>query len=992
MNPVNFSDTIVIKHTSIEAVDQIQTRPLLQSPSQPTKNDSLLGESDPPSSETLHATSPSPFVSFPPAAEPINFGQENSTSDTICNNPASAENSTTGTKNYTPLDEDTNDEMNAILTCYSGSQTTSEDSSLTPTPSRPNLIIDNEIPVGFENDHTTAEGTSDDEHVNQIDVQVEVAVAVDDHETDVSKTPLSNEPNISTDAARQYQQHQQQHQQQQQELTVQQLLKVVEDLVKSEPITLKACESKGTQNKPDSNDQWPSKPLHDHESTLQQNVQPLHVVPPESPRPPRSKNKETVTVKEDEVSTPRTTTDTMDNAKSREPVALSSVEKPRRKGKNEGIIIFRTWKLGKTIGNGSSGSVKLVTHLATDQVCVVKCVHRPVDKEPAIVSRNKDGFCYREHFMLREALVGVILDHPNIIKMHSYVVGHKHFYFFYEHMPGMDLADYVAKHGRLTEKMAWKLFQQIVSAIEYAHRSNVIHRDIKLENIRINPDTEEIKVLDFGFATFYSSNFTQHSSCGSPCYAAPEIYRHKPYRGPEVDVWSLGICLYGMVVGVLPFYDQHLHKDLDTKNQNITFPAHLSHEITCLISQMLKFDGKERATLSDVMHSAWMTNQTIKPQTVSISSGSIPPSPTSTAAAAECMSSSSTTHHPLAIINSYKNQVQKYPPAVTIAWVETILKMNKHERGEAIMAELERRAPTRQKTLEAEWARVKEERRQREIEQARAAQAAAAAVRRERIRAMTIGAAFKEIDRWMKGGPKHENGNDPVAASAGIQKSQSGKMCCGEGESVTRVSGTPVRLFGRRTATATTAGSCGDTLPGPSSNTTGERNDSLDARVASASSAGKNLSAGNNNEIDSKASVGTLLHGPSQAKATELEGDGVNAGLTGLENATRSFEKSPRTMIPVFRQFVELRPRLYNQRFVMKRSAWVERVSRFLWRGKVSATAEPRSVNCENDEEEEDDDDQSFSEIRSSYQLKRERVDDEKRRSVFRGRWITGLF
>jgi serine/threonine protein kinase len=81
----------------------------------------------------------------------------------------------------------------------------------------------------------------------------------------------------------------------------------------------------------------------------------------------------------------------------------------------------------------------------------------------------------------------------------------------------------------------------------------VVHRDIKLENIRYNPITGMVKLLDFGFASFYMPFQALKTNCGSPCYAAPEIYDNVPYDGTLVDVWSLGICLYGMVVGSLPF-------------------------------------------------------------------------------------------------------------------------------------------------------------------------------------------------------------------------------------------------------------------------------------------------------------------------------------------------------------------------------------------------------------------------------------------------------
>jgi serine/threonine protein kinase len=166
----------------------------------------------------------------------------------------------------------------------------------------------------------------------------------------------------------------------------------------------------------------------------------------------------------------------------------------------------------------------------------------------------------RELYMIREACLGIMLNHPNIVRLHTAVLGQNHFYCFFEFVEGEDLVDFISREGKMNENLVRDIFRKVLSAIgilkvdiDYAHRNSVVHRDIKLENIRFNPITGTVKILDFGFASFYSPDEYLKTNCGSPCYAPPEIYDNKPYDGTLVDVWSLGVCLFGMVTGTLPF-------------------------------------------------------------------------------------------------------------------------------------------------------------------------------------------------------------------------------------------------------------------------------------------------------------------------------------------------------------------------------------------------------------------------------------------------------
>jgi serine/threonine protein kinase len=209
-------------------------------------------------------------------------------------------------------------------------------------------------------------------------------------------------------------------------------------------------------------------------------------------------------------------------------------------------------------------------------------------------------------YKLTRAL-GLVLDHPNIVHLSSTVLGPGHFYCFFEYVSGLDLVDYIGQCTRLKENEARHIFRQLLSAVEYAHRNHVVHRDLKLENIRYDPQTGIAKVLDFGFANFYTDSTLLSTNCGSPCYASPEIYANQPYKGPEVDVWSLGVCLYGMTIGSLPF-DGPNFKSLSkaVRSGKLSFPVFVSDSLKNLVTKMLHPKVSNRATISYISQHPWV--------------------------------------------------------------------------------------------------------------------------------------------------------------------------------------------------------------------------------------------------------------------------------------------------------------------------------------------------------------------------------------------------
>lgn len=116
-----------------------------------------------------------------------------------------------------------------------------------------------------------------------------------------------------------------------------------------------------------------------------------------------------------------------------------------------------------------------------------------------------------------------------------------------------ELFDYIVKKKRMDEDEACKVFDQLISGIEYCHKLKIVHRDLKLENILIDYD-QTIRIVDFGLSNTYKTGERLKTACGSPCYAAPEMIDGKePYEPLMVDIWSAGIILYAMVCGFLPF-------------------------------------------------------------------------------------------------------------------------------------------------------------------------------------------------------------------------------------------------------------------------------------------------------------------------------------------------------------------------------------------------------------------------------------------------------
>ncbi|KAA8542473.1 hypothetical protein F0562_023391 [Nyssa sinensis] len=258
------------------------------------------------------------------------------------------------------------------------------------------------------------------------------------------------------------------------------------------------------------------------------------------------------------------------------------------------IYFYRNYKTGKTLGHGSFGKVKIAEHVLTGYKVAIK-----------ILNRHKMKKCEMEEKARREIKISRLFVHPHIIRLYEVIETPTDIYVVLEYVKSGELFDYIALKGRLHDDEARSFFQQIISGVEYCHRSMVVHRDLKPENLLLD-SRGNVKIADFGLSNIMRDGHFLKTSCGSPNYAAPEVISGKLYAGPEVDVWSCGVILYALLCGALPFDDENipnLYKKI--KAGMYTLPSHLSAGARDLIPRMLLVDPMKRITIPEIRQHHW---------------------------------------------------------------------------------------------------------------------------------------------------------------------------------------------------------------------------------------------------------------------------------------------------------------------------------------------------------------------------------------------------
>ncbi|CAG9762053.1 unnamed protein product [Ceutorhynchus assimilis] len=252
------------------------------------------------------------------------------------------------------------------------------------------------------------------------------------------------------------------------------------------------------------------------------------------------------------------------------------------------------YDIERTIGKGNFAVVKLARHRITKTEVAIKII----DKSQLDASNLQK--VYREVDIMKR------LDHPHIIKLYQVMETKNMIYLVSEYASQGEIFDYIARYGRMSEEQARIKFWQILSAVEYCHNRNIVHRDLKAENLLLDSNNN-IKIADFGFSNYYTAGGQLSTWCGSPPYAAPEVFEGKKYVGPEIDIWSLGVVLYVLVCGALPFDGCSLQALRDrVLSGRFRIPYFMSQDCESLIRKMLVLEPNKRFTIQQIKKHRWI--------------------------------------------------------------------------------------------------------------------------------------------------------------------------------------------------------------------------------------------------------------------------------------------------------------------------------------------------------------------------------------------------
>ncbi|CAB3400207.1 unnamed protein product [Caenorhabditis bovis] len=259
-----------------------------------------------------------------------------------------------------------------------------------------------------------------------------------------------------------------------------------------------------------------------------------------------------------------------------------------------GLEKLGLYDVGRAIGRGNFATVRIARHTIAKTKVAIKCIDcSKLDKENLIKIE-------------REVEIVKIIDHPNIVKSYEIMRQGSMIYIVSEYCGSGELYETLIEKGRVPEDVARRWFCQTAAAVAYLHGKGVVHRDLKAENILLSKNSV-IKLIDFGFSNYQTSDQLLNTWCGSPPYAAPELLLGKSYDGMKADIWSMGVLLYILVTGGFPFPSESINKlKRAVLSGQVKIPYWVSVECADFIRKMLVLNPSKRFSIHNVLQHRWM--------------------------------------------------------------------------------------------------------------------------------------------------------------------------------------------------------------------------------------------------------------------------------------------------------------------------------------------------------------------------------------------------
>jgi calcium-dependent protein kinase len=267
--------------------------------------------------------------------------------------------------------------------------------------------------------------------------------------------------------------------------------------------------------------------------------------------------------------------------------------------KQRSDLIIDSYKIGKKLGAGTFGTVRLVQHKITGQKRAIKSICK--NKIPKDLQLGQ---------FLNEIEILMNSDHPHIVRLYEFFEDQKYWHLVTEYLAGGELFNFFLKSKHLNEKQASSFTGQLLRAVSYCHSNNIVHRDLKPENLLLTPDLKTLKVIDFGTSTFLSSDRILKRKHGTSYYLAPEVL--KGIYDEKCDIWSIGVILYLLISGRPPFpgkKDEEILRNVEKGVFSIQGDVwkKVSPEVKDLIKRLLTYNPQLRPSANQALGHPWFS-------------------------------------------------------------------------------------------------------------------------------------------------------------------------------------------------------------------------------------------------------------------------------------------------------------------------------------------------------------------------------------------------